>query len=162
MIKDAIVCLYKEGDVFETRPTNTDGRAVFFISPHPGTMHVTVTKHDYGPYEGTCLVMGEDAGSLVQSEPISYPFSFNHATYSPRTRSVNISYQLPEASLVKIDVFDATGRLVKAVANSPKVKGANRESWDCRAESGKKVGKGIYFIRLNTAENNAIKKVVIY
>ena len=159
---DAIVCLYKEGDVFETRPTNTDGRALFFISPHPGTMHVTVTKHDFGPYEGTCLVMGEDAGSGGQSESISYPFSFKHASYSPRTRSVNISYQLPEASFVEIVVFDIMGRLVNVVEKGLRSKGLNCEVWNRQNESGRKVGKGIYFIRLNTAENVAIKKVVIY
>lgn len=162
-IPGTLVCLYKENDVYQIQYTDDNGEALFDISPQTiGVMHITATKHDYGPYEGICLVIAEDAGTGRQSETIPYPFSFNHASYLRQSNSVNITYQLPEATCVEISVFDATGRLVKVVEKGLKTEGVNHESWNCRAESGRRVGKGIYFIRLKTAKNETMKKVVIF
>lgn len=158
----AFVCLYKENDIFQTKYTDMNGEALFDISPLTiGTMYVTATKHDYGPYEGACLVIAEDAGSK-ESKPTSYSFSFKHASYLPQSNSVNISYQLPEASFVEISVFDIMGRLVKTVEKGLREKGINRDIWNCQNESNRKISKGIYFIRLKNSENELIKKVVIF
>jgi hypothetical protein len=56
-IPDALVCLYKDGDVYMTDSTNASGQASFTVSPSSiGTMYVTVTKHNFIPYEGSATV----------------------------------------------------------------------------------------------------------
>jgi gingipain R len=53
-IEDAFVCLYKEDDLFKTGYTNSSGTVFLTIAPtETGTMHVTVTKHNCKPHEGT-------------------------------------------------------------------------------------------------------------
>jgi hypothetical protein len=57
----AMVCVMKDGEVYETAPTDESGRAVFTISPASpaGKLDVTVTAHNFLPYEGTVDVLSE-------------------------------------------------------------------------------------------------------
>ena len=61
-VNNALVCLYKDSDVHVTGYTNSSGQVT--LDPDPGslgTLYVTVTKHDYTPYEGSSSV--EPAGN---------------------------------------------------------------------------------------------------
>ncbi|MHC4942814.1 MAG: C25 family cysteine peptidase [Planctomycetota bacterium] len=56
-VAGVLVCLYKDGEVFETATTAGNGIASFSIAPAGGgTLFVTATKHDYLPYEGEVQV----------------------------------------------------------------------------------------------------------
>ncbi len=53
---DALVCLYKEGELHETVYTNEEGIAIFNIDPNAlteGDLMVTATKHNVHPYLGS-------------------------------------------------------------------------------------------------------------
>jgi len=56
-LEDAYVCLWKPGEVYLTDHTNAGGDVVFNPSPATGgSLFVTVTKHNYLPYEGDAQV----------------------------------------------------------------------------------------------------------
>ena len=56
-LADATVCLWKGTEVYLVQNTNGSGVATFSPSPTTtGTMYVTVTKHNYIPYEGSATV----------------------------------------------------------------------------------------------------------
>ena len=70
-VASAYVCLWKQGDVFLTGITNGSGDVTFTPSPGAtGTMYVTVTKHNYVPYEGSATVV---TGGSDPSITVSYP-----------------------------------------------------------------------------------------
>lgn len=78
-VEDAFVCLYKEDDLFKTDYTNSSGTVFLTIAPtDTGTMHVTVTKHNCKPHEGTVgvweyLICGDvNSDSLVDSSDVNY------------------------------------------------------------------------------------------
>ena len=57
-IRDALVCLYKDGDVYETDITGMDGLATFWFTPTTtGDMTITVTRSQYLPVESTAQVV---------------------------------------------------------------------------------------------------------
>lgn len=57
-VAGAYVCLWKDGDVYMTDYTDINGDAIFTPSPSTdGVMYVTVTKHNYLPYEGSAQVV---------------------------------------------------------------------------------------------------------
>jgi hypothetical protein len=59
-VDQATVCLWKGTEVYMTGATDSTGAATFDVSPSsPGTLSVTVTKHNYLPYEGSVVVMNE-------------------------------------------------------------------------------------------------------
>ncbi len=55
-LSGAYVCLWKEGEVYLTDDTDGGGNVSFTPSPSTsGTMYVTVTEHNYLPYEGDAM-----------------------------------------------------------------------------------------------------------
>jgi hypothetical protein len=64
-VDQASVCLWKDGDVYEIEPTDPSGIASFGIAPGSiGTMCVTVSKHNYLPYEGQAEVVPDYIGDV--------------------------------------------------------------------------------------------------
>jgi hypothetical protein len=56
-LEDAYVCLWKPGEVYLTDHTDAGGDVVFNPSPATaGSLFVTVTKHNYLPYQGDAQV----------------------------------------------------------------------------------------------------------
>ena len=68
-IDKALVCVVKGDDgVYEAAYTNASGVASIALSPAPttpGTMDVTVTKHDHYPHEGSTTVSLSDSPYIV-------------------------------------------------------------------------------------------------
>lgn len=156
----ALVCLYKANDVFETLISDNNGQALFSINPRSGgTLYVTASKHNYGPYEGTCIVW--EPGSGGQSRSTSYPFAFNSVIYNHSTHTVAISYQLPRKSLVEIIIYDVSGRVIYN-EKCLKDKGINQSIWHCQDSAGRIVNHGVYFIQLKTSQDRALRKIVIF
>lgn len=59
VVSNAVVCLWKEGDVYETATTNGSGIATFGFTPQfTGTMLVTATRRNYYPSETSAEVLG--------------------------------------------------------------------------------------------------------
>jgi len=77
----------------------------------------------------------------------NYPNPFNPAT--------TISYDLPVAGPVKLQIFDISGRLVQTLVDENKPAGHYSVSW-----TAQNVSSGIYLIRLNAGDFTAVKKCV--
>jgi len=159
-LKDALVCLYKENDVYDTKLTDINGEALFTIAPQrSGTLYITITKNNYGPYEGSCIVTYPPGGG--QSKYNTYCNNLNHVSYSPQNRTVTISYQLQEISSVKINIFDITGRMVFNINRNNQKAGDNKIFWNCYNEHKQSINKGIYFIQLITPKYKSVKKLIV-
>ncbi len=66
-VQGATVCLWKGEEVYDVETTNSGGWAYFTIDPSTeGTMYVTVTKHNYLPYEGSTDVT--EAGFTIEGD----------------------------------------------------------------------------------------------
>jgi len=56
-VDSAYVCLWKSGEVYLTGHTNAEGDAIFTPAPAtPGSLHVTVTRHNYLPSRSSAQV----------------------------------------------------------------------------------------------------------
>jgi hypothetical protein len=67
-VENALVCLYKEGEVYQRGYTDASGILTLTLSPPPnslGTMYCTVTKSNYIPYEGTVDVISPDGPWVI-------------------------------------------------------------------------------------------------
>ncbi|MCP4547284.1 MAG: T9SS type A sorting domain-containing protein, partial [bacterium] len=83
----------------------------------------------------------------------NYPNPFNPTT--------KISFNLPEAGLASLKVFDATGRLVKVLSDSHLVAGEHTLTWDGRDEQGNHLSSGMYFYRLRAENINLSKRMIL-
>ena len=73
-----------------------------------------------------------------------------------------IEFAMPRSGLVRLDVFDLTGHLVRNLADGLAGAGLNAVPWDGRGEHGRGLPPGTYFLRLRSAERVANKKVVLF
>ncbi len=65
-VEDALVCLIKEGEVYEVGRTDASGEVTLYPSPlSPGDVEITVTAHNAFPYRSTVLATG---GAYVSFE----------------------------------------------------------------------------------------------
>lgn len=72
-VSDAYVCLWNEDDIYLTGYTDVNGDITFNPSSSSGKTYVTVTKHNYIPYEGVIgpvIEIGEITGGLGVSAVI--------------------------------------------------------------------------------------------
>ena len=70
-VEGALVCLYKEGEVYARGYTDLSGTINLIFSPGPntlGTMYCTVTKNNYIPYEGSINVISPSSAWVVFEE----------------------------------------------------------------------------------------------
>jgi len=79
--------------------------------------------------------------------------------FSPETE---ISFYLPEERIVRLEVFDAGGRLVKAIiAGRAYPAGVHTVSWDGRSRDGDLLGSGVYFYRFKAGDFVRTKKMAL-
>jgi predicted lipoprotein with Yx(FWY)xxD motif len=98
---------------------------------------------------GTDTPKAPDASYLAQN----YPNPFN-----PTTR---IAFGLSAPAHVSLRIYDAAGRLVRALVNEERRAGKYEESWDGRDSNGRSVASGIYFYRLNAGPFESTKKMIL-
>jgi len=91
----------------------------------------------------------ELSASLAQNSP------------NPFNPSTTISFSVVEKGNVTLNVYDASGRLVRTLANGVSDAGAHELTWDGRDNAGVTVGSGVYFYRLTAGKYSESKKMVL-
>ncbi|MFC2128321.1 T9SS type A sorting domain-containing protein [Bacteroidota bacterium] len=80
---------------------------------------------------------------------------------NPFSEKTNIKYFIPTDSFIRMDVFDNSGKHIINLINNYYIKGEYNIVWNADYSSGRKIPKGIYYIRLNAAGREDIKKVIV-
>jgi hypothetical protein len=83
----------------------------------------------------------------------NYPNPFNPLT--------NIIYSIPEPSYVKLCVYDINGTLVKTLYEGNQSIGKYQIVWNGENSSGKKVGSGVYFYRIQANSFMQTRKMIL-
>ncbi len=65
--------------------------------------------------------------------------------FNPRT---TVRFELPTAAAVRVDVYDASGALVRTLLDGNRAPGRHALEWDGTDHAGRGVASGIYFARL--------------
>ena len=85
----------------------------------------------------------------------------NQNAPNPFKQSTMINYQLAQAGLVNLKIYNIAGQLVKTLVSGQAGAGPHTVKWDGRDNSGNKVSSGIYFYRLQAGNKDLTKKLVI-
>jgi len=89
----------------------------------------------------------------IDVRPLKFALSQNFP--NPFNPVTSITYDLPQAVAVKLQVFDLSGRLVQTLVDEKKPAGHYSAIW-----SAQNVSSGIYFFRLSAGDFSAVKKCV--
>jgi hypothetical protein len=80
---------------------------------------------------------------------------------NPARARVTINYVLPLKQRTAIDILDISGRRVGMLQDGIRAAGRYSLEWNGTDARGKRLGSGIYFVRLLTAQTEVIEKVVL-
>jgi hypothetical protein len=80
---------------------------------------------------------------------------------NPVIKNTNISYTLPAETKVKLEIYDATGRVVKKLVDEVQSSGNKSMEWNKRNTSGEVLSSGIYFYRLTTDRKTITKTMIV-
>lgn len=80
---------------------------------------------------------------------------------NPFAGSTHIAFSIERAGPVRLDIFDATGRHVRALVNENRVPNRYVEQWNGRDARGRLLPCGAYFYRIETTGWNAVKKLTL-
>ena len=157
---DAKVCLYKRDEIFLVGNTNDLGEISFEIEPESvGVMAVTATLPRYIPAQKLINIesfMGiEDESARPEKPELSqnYPNPFNSTTI--------ISFSIPEPGLVRLEIYDIGGRLVKRLTEMQYPAGVNRISWNGTNDCGLEAASGIYFYKFDCGAYSKVSQMTL-
>ena len=94
---------------------------------------------------------------LTPELPGTYGLSQNY----PFNMRARISYQLPEAGLVTIKVYNIRGQEVRTLVNEFKEAGYHDEIWDGRNDAGQEIASGVYAYIMEAKDFKASRKMVL-
>jgi len=96
-----------------------------------------------------------------QKNSLSHPTMLNPS--KPNliiNNSAHLSFSLAEPSQTSLNIYDASGRLVKTIVDEFKSSGVYNIIWDGKDEQNQNVAQGVYFYSLETPKYNDTRKIV--
>ncbi len=142
-------------------------------SPQTVTLTFDTTGLDEGTYALDLLVSNSAGSPVVVSvnltvsngvSPVSelpsqLTLRQNHPNpFNPQT---SISFSLPAAGVVKLNIYNATGGLVRTLIDESLPSGLYQQVWDGTDAVGRRVASGLYLYRLETPTSKLTRKMLM-
>ncbi len=155
--------------------------AKVYFTINPGAVPGTVTQVGLADGEDFFFLLDEDHGSTavvpafragevtvdilsdVNDNDLSLPnaYALGQNYPNPFNPETVIEYNLPHAAQVRLTVFNIVGQEVTTLVNDYQSSGVKRVIWDGTDAHGIKVTSGVYFYRLNTADFDMTRKMIM-
>jgi hypothetical protein len=95
-------------------------------------------------------------------EPVSeLRFALGEASPNPFNPSTQISYSLAEDGMVRLNIHDARGALVRTLVHEYQSSGTRSVVWNGRDDRGHAVSSGVYFYVLESGAKKASHKMLL-
>jgi hypothetical protein len=164
-------------DPGEDAPGSPSVRLIFKVNGGPGIFtidtccvapfnHLTfvVKPADSKPVNFEHGIVGIDVDAGVEADgenfvPGSYGVGQNYP--NPFNASTVIRFATSTDGNVKLDVFNILGRKVRTLMDEYRAYGTQQAIWDGTNDRGDVVATGVYFYRIQTAEFNITRKMVL-
>ncbi len=82
------------------------------------------------------------------------------ASPNPAGAAMELAFELPTRGEARLEVLDPAGRRVRSWAGSFAA-GAQHVTWDGRSDSGMRVAPGLYFVRVSSRHDVALRRVAL-
>jgi len=103
----------------------------------------------------------EVAGAGATAARLPQEMRLHAASPNPFHGATRIRFDLPEASAVRLRVFDLRGRMVRDLADTAYPAGTHTVTWDGRDAIGERAASGVYFCRLEAGGRVRIVRMVV-
>ena len=156
--------------VTQAVPRDTSGKEVndFAMAFDSDSIIVTNASIELALNERVVFIESVNITSIEEpNKPAPVKFYLYQNYPNPFSSSTSIGYHLSSSGQVRLEVFDAAGRLISTIVNEMKEAGditstysGIRSSSEIR-NAGTGIHAGVYYYRLATGENVLMKKMVV-
>ena len=94
-------------------------------------------------------------------KPLPDRFNLDQNMPNPFNPATVIGYQLPEAGLVRLAIYNLLGQEVRVLVNETKEAGSFAATWDGADSMGRRVASGIYLYRIQAGSFSATKRMLL-
>lgn len=130
--------------------------------------YYVTTAYTSGDWSGESFASTKDSGSLygvvgIDGDEVRVPISFYLAQNYPNpfNPTTTISYGLPQAARVRIDIYNIMGQKVIGLVDEQQTAGYKQIAWDGRDAQGHGVASGVYFYRLDAGNFTQSMKMLL-
>ncbi len=117
------------------------------------SLEITVRGHDNSEIQ---VSLDESSGVVT---PRVFALRANHPNpFNPKTK---ISFSLPEAQDVRLNVYAIDGSKVATLINEVRNAGLHEVIWSGRDEAGQAVASGTYFYRIEAGPHSQVRKMTL-
>ncbi|MFC1573166.1 SUMF1/EgtB/PvdO family nonheme iron enzyme, partial [Candidatus Eisenbacteria bacterium] len=102
-----------------------------------------------------------DPQAVKQSDPNRTRLLLKLNAPNPFTSRTQIRYSLPSSSPAVVNVYDATGRMIRTLRDTSHGAGVHSVTWDGRNVSGEPVPGGVYFYELRWNGHSMTKRMLL-
>jgi uncharacterized delta-60 repeat protein len=107
-------------------------------------------------YSSISIVNWQPLETTVLGVAVPHEFLMYLPSPNPFNAVTRLSYDLPIASQVKLQIYDNSGRLVTTLSNGFRHAGSHQVTWNATG-----LPSGLYFCRLQAGDYSAIQKMVL-
>jgi methionine-rich copper-binding protein CopC len=111
-----------------------------------------------GPFH---LKLDGDLLAVGGEEPIPTQFSLHQNYPNPFNPTTTMLYDLPEAAMVHLVIYDVLGRQVRTLVNQDLTAGYHRAVWDATDDLGRPLSGGLYIYRIQAGGFSKTMKMVL-
>lgn len=104
---------------------------------------------------------GSEFSDIIEVRPVPAAFALSSGHPNPMTQGTEISFQVPREGVVSVRIYDMAGRQVRTLQEGSLRPGFYTATWNGTDESGRPVGNGVYFVRMDAQGFNTTKKLVV-
>nr|MBN2276243.1 T9SS type A sorting domain-containing protein [candidate division Zixibacteria bacterium] len=155
--------------LFDIEASAPDGQvaidSISYLGAQP--LEITLTE-DYGgltftPRFTAGYVEINSATAVEDNDNILIPehYALEQNVPNPFNPSTVISFDLPTASDIRLEVFNIIGQKVKTLVNGPMPAGHHKITFEGRGDNEQVLSSGVYFYRISAGEFHQSKKMTL-
>lgn len=120
-----------------------------------------VRQETLAPFDARILVRPGTVPSKTALAPAEAAARFRGALANPCRPGARVGFALARPGRVRLNVYDAAGRLVRTLVDADHAAGDHAPAWDGRDARGRAAASGTYFVELAAGEVRESAKLVL-
>jgi len=132
-------------------------KQLIFDTKYNNDPTITLSYIFYGR-NNTIISMGSREMDLAD---VPNEFSLHQNYPNPFNPTTTILYDLPEAAMVHLVIYDVLGRQVRTLVNQDLTAGYHKAVWDATDDLGRPLSGGLYIYRIQAGDYSKTMKMVL-
>lgn len=112
-------------------------------------------------FEGGALLTKAVVAFVPEPEPLPKSFGLDQNHPNPFNPSTTIRYQLPEATPIRIEVYNLLGQRVRTLVDGSQVAGRHSVVWTGTDQMGRRVSSGVYIYRMTAGAFSETRRLLL-